>query len=58
MTKTRWIIVFLIAPILILLALFGFCGPEAKSAALSMLKVYLALIAVLFVVAAISTGFK
>lgn len=58
MTKTRWIIVFLIAPILILLALFGFCGPEAKSAAVSMLKFYLAVIAVVFIVATIGTGFK
>jgi hypothetical protein len=56
MTKTRWVIVFLVAPILIPLALFGFCGPEAKEAGVSLLKVYLALIGVLFVAVAIGMG--
>jgi hypothetical protein len=58
MTKTRWIIVYLIAPILIFPGLFGFWGPEGKSAGLGILKVYLALLAVAFVIAIIITGFK
>ena len=58
MTKTRWVIVLLIAPVLMPLALFGFCGPEAKGAVVSLLKVYLALIGVVFVIAAIGTGFR
>jgi hypothetical protein len=57
MTKTRWIIIFLIAPILIFLALFGFCGPQGKSAAIAILKVYLAFLGIAFVVSAISMGF-
>jgi hypothetical protein len=58
MTKTRWIIVFLIAPVLIFLALFGFCGPEGKSAAIATLKAYLAFLAIAFVVVAIGMGFN
>lgn len=58
MTKTRWIIIFLIAPVLVLLALFDFCGPEGKNAAVAILKVYLAFLAIAFVIVAIGMGIK
>jgi len=58
MTKTRWIIIFLIAPILIFLGLFGFCGPEGRSAAIAILKAYLIFLAIAFVIIAIGSGLK
>jgi hypothetical protein len=58
MTATRWVIIYLIAPILILPGLFGLWGGEGTRAAWGMLKFFLVVVAVLFVVFVASTGFK
>jgi hypothetical protein len=58
MTVTRWVIIYLIAPILIIPGLFGFWGPEGTRAAWGILKFYLVVAAVVFVVIVISDGFK
>jgi hypothetical protein len=58
MTATRWVITYLIAPILIIPGLFGLWGSEGTRAAWGILKFFLVIIAVLFFVFVASTGFK
>jgi hypothetical protein len=58
MTATRWVIIYLIAPILVVPGLFGLWGQEGTRAAWGILKFFLVAAAVVFVVVAISGGFK
>lgn len=48
----------ILAPIIIPFALFGFCGPEGRSAVFSIFKFYLVVMAVVFVVAAVTAAFQ
>lgn len=57
MTKTRWIILMVLAPIIIPFGLFGFCGSEGRSAAFAIFKFYLVVIGIVLVVVAVTAAF-
>jgi hypothetical protein len=58
MVSPVWIIVFILAPVLLIPAVFGLFGPDAKRSAIAIFKFVLAFYAVVAVIVLIGVGFN